>query len=107
MLTKFSTNRKPAKTQPDVQAFCLSESQKKYKNARSKQKRVNNFREVDEQTQANIVLEDGWQYSGQVFEDKFHGFGNLLFQDKTIYIGEFKNGKMHGFGKINFNEQFQ
>jgi hypothetical protein len=53
-----------------------------------------------------LELSDGWEYSGEVCEEKFHGFGSLMLNGLTIYSGEFKNGRMDGMGKLNYHEVF-
>jgi hypothetical protein len=53
-----------------------------------------------------LDLSDGWEYSGEVFEDRFHGFGNLMLNGSSVYAGEFKNGRMDGLGKLAYTEVF-
>ena len=41
---------------------------------------------------------NGKKYSGQFFNYKKHGEGELKWEDGRKYKGEFNNGKRHGYG---------
>ena len=46
----------------------------------------------------------GEEYSGDWFEDKFHGKGTYNWPDGRHYKGEWKDGKMHGYGEMKYDD---
>ena len=48
-------------------------------------------------------MEDGWEYSGEVFEGKFNGYGILSHEGSPVYSGQFRHGKMDGIVKLYYH----
>lgn len=85
MLTKFSTAKKsPITTNPQIRPFSTTPPQ-------------------NNDGPETLILSDGWSYIGEIFEQKFHGFGNLLFDGDIIYSGEFLLGKLNGQGTLFYH----
>jgi len=50
--------------------------------------------------QESLILEDGAEYFGEVFNGEAHGYGICNLTDGSKYVGEFKKGKFSGYGLV-------
>lgn len=51
----------------------------------------------------NLLNGDGYKYSGDFSNGRFHGFGKLE-NSNYIYEGQFKNGLLEGKGKFKYTD---